>query len=206
VEESLEGIESKSLKEKMEDIHIIYSEFERRLHERYIDQEDDLTILSSKLSQSKMFDGAEIWIDEFSSFTPQECDILRKLFVKASRISITLCSDGEACNGSTDVFLPIKNTEDTLTKIISELNIKYEKPVLLDGKNGGRFTGSSEISHLEQHLFSYPYEPYEEETKNISILRSLNKYDEVEETARDIIRLCRTGYTVQGCGSGQRRP
>ncbi|MHC1721530.1 MAG: helicase-exonuclease AddAB subunit AddB [Clostridiaceae bacterium] len=191
VASSLEGIENKSLKEKMEDIHIIYSEFERRLHERYIDQEDDLTILSSKLSQSSIFDGAEIWIDEFASFTPQECDILKKLFTKASRISITLCSDGKLCDGSTDVFLPIKNTEDTLIKIIAELNINYEKPVYLYGKTPGRFTGSAEIGHLEQHLFSYPYCHYDKETENISILRSLNKYDEVEEAARDIIRLCR---------------
>lgn len=193
IKNGMAAVEDIALKDKLEDIHIIFSEFESRLHERYIDPEDDLTILAEKIDRSHIFDGAEIWVDEFASFTPQEYRIIEKLFRKAGRINITLCADGFAGQqgrDNTDVFLPIKNTEEDLAKTIADLNIAYDRPVHLDGRKG-RFSCSSEIGHLEKHLFSYPYSVYDEETKQISILRALNKYSEVEETARDIVRLCR---------------
>lgn len=192
IRNGIDAVEDIALKNKLEDIHVIYSEFESRLHERYIDPEDDLTMLASKIDGSHIFDGAEIWVDEFSSFTPQEYRILEKLFTKAARINVTLCSEGSGGSKSnTDVFLPMKNTEEDLVKIIEGLNAAYEKPVQIDGRRWGRFAGSPEIGHLEKNLFSYPYSEYAGETKDISILRALNKYSEVEETARDIVRLCR---------------
>ncbi len=70
-----------------------------------------------KLNKSKQFDNAEIWIDEFSSFSPQEYSVLEKLLLKSYRINITLCTDylnqGRFVD-TTDVFSPIKNTENKL--------------------------------------------------------------------------------------------
>jgi ATP-dependent helicase/nuclease subunit B len=191
---SIDSIDEISLRDKLEDIYLIYSEFERRLHQGYIDSEDDLTMLAEKIDESHIFDDAEIWIDEFASFTPQEYKILEKLFQKTCRINVTLCSntiENSFDKDSTDVFSPIKNTEEKLTRIISENNIKYEKPVALDGKNPYRFTGRDELRHLEKYLFSYSYEIYPGETEQISIFRALNRYSEVEETAKEIIRMCR---------------
>ncbi|MBP1743972.1 MAG: ATP-dependent helicase [Firmicutes bacterium] len=192
IRKGVDAVEDTALKNKLEDIYVIFSEFESRLHERYIDPEDDLTMLASQLERSHIFDGAEIWVDEFASFTPQEYRILEKLFTKARRINVTLCSEGSGgSRDNTDVFLPMKNTEDDLARITEGLSIAWDKPVYIDGRRSGRFAGCTEIGHLEQNLFSYPYSVYEDETKHISILRALNKYSEVEETARDIVRLCR---------------
>ncbi|MCS4479791.1 hypothetical protein JQ035_03385 [Clostridium botulinum] len=77
---NLENIEGDNLKYKMEDLALIFSQFETRLHKNYIDNEDDLTILVEKLNKSKQFDNAEIWIDEFSSFSPQEYSVLENYF------------------------------------------------------------------------------------------------------------------------------
>mgnify|MGYP001474763960 CR=1 FL=1 len=192
--DSLLNINDISLKDKLEDIYLIYSEFEKRLHERYIDTEDDLTILASNINEAHIFDGAEIWIDEFVSFTPQEYKILEKLFKKADRINVTLCMkaiENISNKEGTDIFLPIKNTEETLIKIISDGSIKYEEPIALNEENLHRFKDRNELSHLEKYLFSYPYKVYDKDTENISIFRALNKYSEVEETAKEIIRICR---------------
>ncbi len=195
-EDILQGslsVEDVALREKLEDIHLIYSEFESRLHERYIDPEDDLTILAAQIDKSRIFDGAEIWVDEFASFTPQEYRILEKLLRKARRVNVTLCWSDASQGGesSTDVFLPIRNTEEDLGRIIEDLGVAYDKPVRIDGSKLGRFAASEELGHLEEHLFSYPYSVYPGETERIRVLRALNKYSEVEETARDIVRLCR---------------
>lgn len=194
IKEKLDSISEVNLRNKLEDIYLIYCEFEGRLHKEYIDSEDDLTILASKIDESNIFDNSEIWIDEFSSFTPQEYKIIEKLLKKANRINISLCSNSTESaldTDNTDVFLPIKNTEETLNKIISENNIKYEKPIVINHEIPYRFRGRDELRHLEKYLFSYPYKVYSGKTEQISIFRALNRYSEVEETAKEIIRICR---------------
>ncbi len=62
-------------------------------------------MLAEKLDESKMFSGAEVWVDEFSSFTPQEYTILEKLMRKSSKVNFTLCMDFND-NTGTDRFSP----------------------------------------------------------------------------------------------------
>ncbi len=191
---TLDRIENGNLRNKMEDISLIFSEFEEKLHKKYIDSEDELTILLEKLNEYKGFDEAEIWVDEFSSFTPQEYKVLEKLMIKSKRMNITLttdCLNSTNDVDSTDVFLPTKNTEEKLLKIIQENNIKYDKPVALKCTPCYRFKDSEELQHLEQYLFSYPYKLYTKQNSDISIFKALNKYTEIEDTARDIVRICR---------------
>ena len=194
IKNNLDNIEDDNLKYKMEDLSLIFSEFEKRLHKNYIDSEDDLTILAEKLHKSKQFDNAEIWIDEFSSFSPQEYSILEKLLLKSYRINITLCTDYLNEGGfvdTTDVFSPIKNTENKLLEIIKDNNIKLDKPVALKCDPCARFKNSIELQHLEKNMFSFPYKEYKYETKDICMLKTLNQFTEIENTAKDIIKLCR---------------
>lgn len=182
----INSIEDLNLKTKLSDVYLIFSDFERSMDKKYIDAEDDLTILGYKLDDCEIFNGAYIWMDEFSSFTPQEYRIIEKLFIKAKKINIALCSDGT----NNELFIPVKNTEERLNKIIQNLGIKYDKPVWLN-KESVRFKHNDELSHMEKYLFSYPYKQYEKKTESISIFRALNSYSEVEETAAEIVRLCR---------------
>ncbi|HBC96113.1 MAG TPA: hypothetical protein DC034_04865, partial [Clostridium sp.] len=75
------------------DISVIFSEFENTLHKKYLDSEDTLNILSEKIDRSRMFDDAEVWVDEFFNFTPQEYEVLKKIMNKAYRVNITLCME-----------------------------------------------------------------------------------------------------------------
>lgn len=185
-------IEEETLKNKLEDLSLIFGEFEKRLHKGYIDSDDDLTILTKKLDYAHQFDGAYIWLDEFASFTPQEYGILSKLFDAAKEITITLCSDNlKNEQDSSELFFPVIKTEQRILKIINDQNIKYEKPIFLEEVPPIRFKASLELAHLEKNIFSYPFKKYIGETTDISIYKALNKYAEIEDTARDIVRLCR---------------
>lgn len=187
------GIQEELLKDKLSDISLIYEEFDKALHEKYIDPEDDLTLLAEKLEFSNLFKGAEIWIDEFSSFTPQQYAIIEGLIRMAARVNVALCTDclspGDV--DETDVFSQVKLTQIRLQKLAGENNIKIEPPVRLDKSPAWRYIKSPEIGHLERHMFSFPYKQYREKTENISIFKSVNKYSEVEEAAKDIVRICR---------------
>ena len=84
---------SPQLADKLHDIGLIYGEFEKRLHDKYIDSDDDLDILAEKLELYKAFETSEIWLDEFSGFTPQEYGVIAKLMSKAVRVNVLLCTD-----------------------------------------------------------------------------------------------------------------
>lgn len=182
-----EEIGDRELISKIRDINLIYNKFEILLHEKYLDTEDEITLLYEKLDKSSFFNGAEIWIDEFSTFTAQQYSIIEKLLKKASRVNITL-NMNFSCS---EVFLPIRKTENKLLKIASDNNISLEKPFEINEKPYCRFKDSAELQHLEENLFSYPYKPYLEENKEICIYKALNEYTEVESAARSIITLCR---------------
>ena len=58
---------------------------EENMKNKFIDEEDVLSKLYNKLPESKMFDNAIIYIDEFSGFTKQEYNILTEILKKAKQ-------------------------------------------------------------------------------------------------------------------------
>ncbi len=180
------------LANKLHDIALIYGEFEDILHSKYIDTDDDLTILNQKLDGCDLFNGAEFYIDEFSGFTPQEYSIIEKLMKKADMINVALCTDCLVDYTDIDdihVFSPIQNAAARLMELAKTNNVIVEKPVNLNIIPSGKY--KPELSHLENNLYCYSYKPYCQPTQNISIFMASNIYAEIESTARDILRLCR---------------
>lgn len=59
-------IEDKYLKAKLEDISLIYKEYEDRIKERFLDENDLLTILADNIKNTDMFNDSIICIDEFA--------------------------------------------------------------------------------------------------------------------------------------------
>ena len=90
---TINEIEDENLKMKMEELKDVFNEFNSRLHEGYVDEEDQLLLLNEKLDGCSLYDGAEIWIDEFSSFTPNQLSVIGKLLKRAKSVNITLSID-----------------------------------------------------------------------------------------------------------------
>lgn len=73
------------LKLKLQDMIIIYEEFENQIVDNYIDENDVLTILSEKLDEVTDYDNSYIYIDEFAGFTNQEYEVMKKLLKKQNK-------------------------------------------------------------------------------------------------------------------------
>ncbi len=190
-------IENKDLKEKISDLASIYETFNESLHKGYIDSEDILSILAKKLKECDLYDDAEIWVDEFTTFTPQQLEVLKVLAKQCKNVNITLCSDGEIqfTEGETDIFDVIKNTENRILKMMQENNISYKEPVNLNKKNIYRFKDSKELGHIEKYFFNYPFKIYKDDCKDIRLYKANNNYSEIEWVAQDILKLVRDkGY------------
>lgn len=184
--------EGDPLKEKLGELSSVYQAFEDTIDARFRDGDDDLTLAAQKLDQTDLFDGAEIWIDGFAGFTPQEFLVIAKLLSSARRVNVSLCTDclEEDAEG-TDVFSPVKRTFGKLTAIARETGVEIEPAVFMDRKPLFRFQDSPELAHLEANIYSFPYQAYREPTRDISLFSSVNIFSEIEECARDITRLVR---------------
>ena len=156
-----EKVDENELVQKLKELAIVYEAFNSKMHENYIDGDDELTLLIKKLLENDIYKNTEIWIDEFASFTPQQLEIIRLLAKRCERVNITLCMEGKLVDNKeqdiTDVFNTIKNTEDKILRIMEENNIAYDKPVYLKNDKQYRFKDNIELGHIENHFFTYPF-------------------------------------------------
>jgi len=185
--------EDNPLKEKLNELNTIYEAFEKTLAERYRDSDDNLAMAVGKLGSTSLYDGAEIWIDGFAGFTPQEFKVIERLMLKAERVNISLCTDclDGGVSGGTDVFSAVKAAYRKFIQLATEQGVKIEPDVHLHNEPLPRFSKSPELAHLESWLNAYPYKAYREKTNDLSLFASVNIFTEIEAAARDIIRLCR---------------
>ena len=194
-----EKINDFELTQKLKELTIIYEAFNSKMHENYIDGDDELTLLSNKLLQNDIYKGSEVWIDEFSSFTPQQLEIIRLLAKRCNRVSITLCMENKSLGNKdediTDVFNTIHNTENKILKIMKENNIAYDKPIYLNNDISYRFKDNLELKHIEKYFFTYPFNEYDKSCNNVELYKANNIYDEVERVVKSITELVRDkGY------------
>ena len=198
LKQTIEKTNDKLLKMKLKEIIDIYKDFEEVIQNNFTDIDDELTLLYNKMDLSKMFEGVEIWIDEFNGFTGQEYMIIEKLVCYAKQVNITICTDNldEPIN-ETDLFLSNKKTIKRLIEIAKEQHILIDKPVRLFCV---RFK-SQELSHLEKNLYTYPYEIYIKEIENILMFLAQNPYSEIEYVAQNIVNLVKNyGYRYRDIG------
>ena len=190
-----EKIEEPELAQKLKELSVIYEAFNSKMHEKYIDGDDELTLLNKKLLECDIYKGAEIWIDEFTTFTPQQMETIRLLAKRCKRVNITLCMENREFDKEnqdiTDVFNSIKNTENKILKMMKENNIAYDKPIDLNGYEPYRFKNSKELAHIEKYFFTYPFNEYKKKCSRISLYKANNVYDEVDRVAKSIVSLVR---------------
>ena len=182
------------LKVKIQDMLTIYTEFQNNIENRYIDENDNLTILANQLTDVDMFNDTIIYIDEFVGFTKQEYEIISQLAKVASLLTVTICSDSieEGISPESDVFYSNKITITRLYDLAVNLEIPIEKPVKLEEKF--RFK-NKDLQHLEENLYANSYKKYEKEPDNINLFLANNQYSEIENVAINILKLVRDkGY------------
>ena len=181
------------LKNKLKDMCTIYEDFEEQLSGKYIDETDLLTILAENIEKTDMFKNILIYIDEFAGFTSQEYEIIKKLIQIAKQVTITICTDElhEAKNPDTDIFYSNENTVNRLLEAAKDCDAKVEEIKL---ENTYRFK-NAELMHLEQNLYSNRAKKYENKIENIQLFLAKNQFSEIEEVAKNILKLVRdNGY------------
>ena len=190
LKDTLLKIEDKRLEYKLEDINLLFNNFNEAILDNYIDENDLLTILNENIEKVDMFNNTIIYIDEFAGFTKQEYLIIEKLMKVAKSVNVSICTDNLLTNTNPDIdiFYPNKVSINKIIDIAKESNIKIEDPVILQEKH--RFK-SKELYELEEQLATSKKEKYNEACENIKLFLANNSYSEIEYVANNIIELVR---------------
>ncbi len=180
-----------SLQDKLHDLELIFHHFEETLFGKYLDTDDYMRLLAESIAKSTYLQNAEIFIDGFHSFTPQEYMVIAQLMKSCKRVSIALTLDQpfrESAPDELHLFRMTGETYNTLYEMAVNIQAVIEDDVILTQAHRYENKG---IQYLESVFDKRPVPSYKEET-DINILHSANRRAEMEGIAREIRRLVRT--------------
>lgn len=184
------GEEDSLLFDKLRDLILIYEDLEEYLADTFIDSDDYLNLLAERIHLSPMMNNAEIWIDEFTGFTPQELKIIEEIMITAPQVNITLTLDSSEIEQEYGLFKTTASTYNRILDIVQKKGISLLEPLLLD--NSYRFQERNNLCYLENNFYRLGARPLIEEEKvnDIKIVCAQNRRAEVEWVARHIRNLC----------------
>lgn len=196
-----------ALGNKLHDLILVYRQFEAELAREYLDGDSFLTRLAEHAGECGWLRDAEVWVDGFNSFTPQERSAVAALAEHCRQVTLTLTLDrpylaGEH-PGELDLFHPPATAMRKLREALEERRLPDAQVQILGG-SPPRFAHSSMLAHLErqyEHRLSSArraYEPAPSEAPQVFVRAVVNRRAEVEAAARQMIALVRDmGYRWQ---------
>lgn len=175
---------------KLEDIKIIFEEFEKALLHTYVDSEDYLRLLEEKIPQSTYLKGATIYVDGFYTLAPQERKALAQLMKHCKDVTVTITTnqDEPSFVDGMSLFSPTMKFYGQIRKLGMELELEQEV-VVIDGEEG-RFSQSDSLAHLEAYYDARPVKSYYGDT-DVQFIVAVNRRAEVEGIAREIRQIVR---------------
>ena len=181
-----------ALEAKIHDLELIYSLFEKQIQGTYLASEDYLPLLAEKIKDSELLREAEIYIDGFHSFTPQEYMVIEQLLKYTKRVTIVLDTDRDYRNCNPEEYelfrmtgetyatmyqIALDNGIDVEDDVVFEKNVRYQNPSLI---------------HLEEHFNQIEVKEFPEEP-DIYFCEAADKRAEIEGIGRKIVSLVRDG-------------
>ncbi|WP_156288827.1 helicase-exonuclease AddAB subunit AddB [Oceanobacillus salinisoli] len=181
-----------ALTNKLEDLFYIYDKLVLALKDHYVDSEDRLQILAEKIKESKLLQGAEIYLDGFHRFTPKELLVVGELMRRCESVTVTLTLDNPNEEATElDLFYQTTETYHVLSQIAVENNISIDETIRMEPENG-KFRHRPYFAHLESHFDTRPAPAYKGDVK-VQVAEAVHPRAEVEGAAQEIIRLVREG-------------
>ncbi|MDG5473440.1 helicase-exonuclease AddAB subunit AddB [Jeotgalibacillus sp. ET6] len=168
----------KSLVDKLQDLEKIYRNFDDQLLGKYIDAEDYFRLLAENIARSSWISEAEIYIDGFHSFTPQELLVLGELIENGKNVTVSLTMDEPQTN--TALF---RQTNETFLQL-KELSAKKKIPVNVEHEKKKNRYESPDLAFLEAN-FQERGSAVKAGT-DVVITEAANRRAEVESIAREI--------------------
>ncbi|MBR2773414.1 MAG: PD-(D/E)XK nuclease family protein [Selenomonadaceae bacterium] len=194
-----DNVTDDELRDKLHDLELLTDDFKAAMADKLTDDENLLERATEFMEQSPTIGDAEIFIDGFIFFDPQQKNFLRKLFTCARNVRITLPMDTNLNSRQNTSELGLFNrsfrTFRTLRTFAQEVGVEF-KITRLDSPQ--RFKHEP-LNIFERRLFEYKPKAFDDAT-GLKVVEAVNKRAEVEAVAREILRLVKEGYRLREIG------
>ncbi len=140
--------ERKYLSSKLKDIYILYKAFREKIEEKFVTKEELLDRASEASERADFLKGADIYLDDFTGFTPIQYRFLENIFGIVDNVSLCLNYDGK--DGT--LFELSVSTIAKIRSIAEEKGLTIETVHFYDNPEN-RSAACPVLSHLERNLF-----------------------------------------------------
>ena len=206
------------LNSKIKDLRLLYSEFHKYISGKYITTEETLDILCSSIPKSSLVKNAVIVFDGFTGFTPIQYRVIEKLLMTSKEVLISVTIDPKQNpydHGfeQQELFALSKKTVRDLKKIEMALSLEKDEKqkgiaddIFIKADVVKRLEKNPSLAFLEQNLFRYNSNTYENEPEEIEIFEASTPATEVRQVMIKISDAIRNkGYAYRDiaivCGS-----
>lgn len=179
-----------ALSNKLHDLHLLYSALTEKYGQVSLDSDDRLAWLADHVSSFTPLRGARLYIDGFTSFTPQEACVLGHLF-RFMQASLALTLHPSLLDASLDQSHPFFSPWETARQC-RQLAVRQGAQVTVQPLYPPEVQGdATPLAYLEANYFDITAKPWEGAAPEISFTAAETRRAEVEFVAREIIALCR---------------
>ena len=187
------------LSQKLTELACIMDDLSARMEGRLTDHADRMERLAQQLGDAAFLRGAEIWVDGFDFFNPQELAVFRSLFRTADTIHVSLTMDGCQEGGhvrtnqpenipDTGLFARSYQTMHALTQILAEIEPSSVPEILLMQEQ--HRSQKPSLMAVEAGLFGHEALVPSEDGA-LKLVETANPRLEAEAAASDVLRLAR---------------
>lgn len=213
---------SPMLRQKLEDISLIYKAFREYIGEHeYITTEEILDVLCTHLPESRLIKNSVITLDGYTGFTPVQYRLI-ELFLRYSRRVVVTVTIDPSMNmsrrsGIQELFHMSRLVIDKVNQLAQQNNVSRDRDILLtehpavryrieegdgsgnefetDVETGGE-TGSvlKSLDFLEQNLYRYKSHVYSGPIGAIRLIQAVNPAEEIAFLTRSVQEALREGF------------
>lgn len=186
--------DDEALKCKLSDISKVYEAYEKLIENKYFDTEDVYGVLARKVSELEELNGATIFVDEYTGFTPLQYDIIENLAKISKNMYFSLTTDLKRLNSKNGVFSKTNISYLKINEICKRNNIQRLKDINLnysENKNiDDKTVDDNALLHLEKNISEFRPLVFSEKCDlPIRIDESGNYYNEVDFVLNEVKRL-----------------
>ena len=175
---------------KLADLSLIFAAFDAEVSSRWEDPDGILSVAHELLRGRDFFDGSTVYIDSFTSFSPQQYDLIGQMMAGADDVYITLSYLQEEAEEASARHLAV--TDRLLRRAAERTGVKTAESISL--RTAKRYK-SEELAFLSNEIAGdgVASAVWNETPRDIVLTRAANAFAEAEAAAIDICRTVRRG-------------
>ncbi|MDD3213838.1 MAG: hypothetical protein PHY64_09185, partial [Eubacteriales bacterium] len=190
--EYAEGLPEGMRRTKLNDLATVFNTYEETLSGRFGDSEDQLRYVASRLPDSGLAEGQNLFVYGFDALPEQMIALLCALGALCASLTVALtCRPETAPDG--ELYQPVRQSIARFRNALKERDLNLSQVSLPDTP----LPCAPAIRHLDDALFAYPETAFTGEQQSVFLSQHMSPFEEATAAARQILRLCAEGMDIE---------